>query len=285
MTDALQEVLRTRLSRDAILLTGKRAVVTGGAGGIGRGIAIGLAEFGADVAIIDIDDEAAEEVAALIRGKGRKCAAINANVIERDNARAGLAAAIEALGGVDILVNNAGGSRPIRLVEMTDRQVDRQIDFNMRSLIALIQMAAKDMIERGQGGAIINVASIEGFRAAPTYAVYSACKAGMLNLTRTLALELGEHGIRINAIAPDVVPTAHLIRFSPTMTSEEGKAAQAKYIPLERMGNLDDCAGAAVFLASPMASYITGTTLHVDGGTWASSGWNRSDAGGWSLTR
>ncbi|CAN7542557.1 glucose 1-dehydrogenase [Phenylobacterium sp. LjRoot219] len=278
-----QDLSRTSLSRDAILLTGQVALVTGGGGGIGRGIALGLAEFGADVAIVDIDGEAAERVAALVREKGRQALVIVADVMDRDAARGAVATALEGLGAVDILVNNAGGTRPIKLVDMTDRQIDRQIDLNLKGLVAITQAAAKAMIARGAGGSIINIASIEGLRAAPTYSVYAACKAGMLNFTRTLALELGEHAIRVNAIAPDLVPTETMARFAPGIVSPEGRAAQARYIPLGRAGNLDDCAGAAVFLASAMAGYVTGVTLSVDGGTWASSGWTRNDADGWRL--
>jgi NAD(P)-dependent dehydrogenase (short-subunit alcohol dehydrogenase family) len=139
------------------------------------------------------------------------------------------------------------------------------------------------MIARGAGGSIINIASIEGLRAAPGYAVYAACKAGMLNFTRTIALELAEHRIRVNAIAPDLVPTEGMVRFAPGLLSPEARATQARYIPLGRAGNFDDCAGAAVFLASAMAGYITGVTISVDGGTWASSGWSRDGAGGWRL--
>lgn len=271
------------LTRDAILLIGKVAVVTGGGAGIGRGIALGLAEFGADVAIIDIDPAAAESVAEMVRAKGRRALVVAADLMDRDAARAAIDRTLKELGAIDILVNNVGGTRPLKLVDMSDRQADRQIDLNLKGLIATTQAAAKAMIAAGAGGAIINIASIEGLRAAPHYAVYSACKAGMLNFTRTLALELSEHGIRVNAIAPDLVPTEAMARFAPGMLSDEGKAAQARYIPLGRAGNLDDCAGAAVFLASPMAGYITGVTISVDGGTWASSGWTRNDTTGWQL--
>lgn len=274
---------RTVLSRDAILLTGKVAVVTGGGAGIGRGIAVAFAEFGADVAIVDIDAAAAETVAGLIRDKGRRALVVTADMMDRDAARGAIDTVAAEFGALDILVNNVGGTRPIKLIDMTDRQADRQIDLNMKGFVAITQAAAKAMIAGGRGGAIINIASIEGLRAAPHYAVYSACKAGMINFTRTAALELSEHGIRINAIAPDLVPTELMARFAPAMLSEEGKAAQARYIPLGRAGNLDDCAGAAVFLASSMAGYITGVTISVDGGTWASSGWTRNEATGWQL--
>ena len=274
---------QTSLSPDAILLTGKRAIVTGGGGGIGEGIAMALAAFGAEVAIIDINAQAASRVVDAIRAKGGNALAIISDVIDRDAARAALADAVAQLGGLDILVNNAGGTRFLKLVEMTDRQIDRQLDFNLKSLIALTQSAARVMIEQGQGGAIINIASIEGFRAAPFVSVYAACKAGMLNFTRSAALELAEHRIRVNAIAPDLVPTPAMMAMSPTLSTSEGAEAVERYIPLGRPGSFDDCAGAAVFLASSMASYITGTTLNVDGGTWASSGWTRNGEGGWRL--
>jgi NAD(P)-dependent dehydrogenase (short-subunit alcohol dehydrogenase family) len=277
------DISRAVLSRDAILLTGKVAVVTGGGAGIGRGIAVGLAEFGADVAVVDIDGEAAERVCALVRDKGRRALAIVADVMDRDAIRAAVERTVAELGRLDILVNNAGGTRPIKLVEMTDRQADKQIDLNLKNLVATTQAAAKAMIAGGAGGSIINIASIEGLRAAPGYSVYAACKAGMLNFTRTVALELAEHGIRVNAIAPDLVPTELMARFAPGILSDEGRAAQAAYIPLGRAGNFDDCAGVAVFLASAMAAYVTGVTISTDGGTWASSGWTRNDAGGWKL--
>ncbi|HEX7820481.1 MAG TPA: SDR family NAD(P)-dependent oxidoreductase [Sphingobium sp.] len=279
----MTDLNRTTLSRSAILLTGKVAVVTGGGAGIGRGIAIAMAEFGADVAIIDIDGAAAEEIATLIRGKGQRAHVIVVDVTDRDAVRAAIASTVETLGRLDILVNNVGGTRPIKLIDITDRQADRQIDLNLKSLVAATQAAARAMIDGGEGGSVINIASIEALRAAPPYSVYAACKAGMVNFTRTVALELAEHGIRVNAIAPDLVPTAHMATFAPGLVSDESKAAQARYIPLGRAGNLDDCAGAAVFLASAMADYITGVTISVDGGTWASSGWTRDDDGGWKL--
>lgn len=280
-----EDITHTRLTRADALLTGQVAVVTGGGAGIGRGIAIGLAEFGADIAILDIDEGAAAQVAALVRDKGRRARTIVADVMDRDAVRAGIDYAVAKFGRLDILINNAGGTRPIRLIEMTDRQADKQIDLNLKNLVATTQAAAKAMIAGGRGGSIINIASIEGMRAAPGYSVYAACKAAMINFTRTIALELGEHGIRINGIAPDLVPTELMARFAPAIVSDAGKAAQSNYIPLGRAGNFDDCAGVAVFLASRLSQYVTGVTINVDGGTWASSGWVRTDEGatGWKL--
>jgi len=271
------------LSRGDVLLDGKVALVTGGGAGIGRGIALGLAEFGADVAVLDRNGEAAETVAAFVRAKGRRAIAISADVTDRDRVRAAVAQTVAELGALDVLVNNVGGTRPIPLVEMTDAQADKQIDLNLKSLVAATQAGARAMIAGGRGGAIINIPSIEGMRAAPYYSVYAACKAGMINFTRTIAVELAEHGIRVNGIAPDVVPTEHMARFAPSLVSEEGRAQQGRYIPLGRAGNLDDCAGVAVFLASKLAAYVTGVTINVDGGTWASSGWTRGQKGGWKL--
>lgn len=277
------DLLRTDLTPDAAMLTDQAAIVTGGGSGIGRGIAIGMAAFGADVTIVDRDEAAAQETAERIKDKGRDAQIVIADLMDRDAARAAVASAQRAWGRVDILVNNVGGGRPIPLIDLTDRQVDRQIDLNFKSLVATTQASVQAMIAGERGGSVINIASIEGLRAAPGYSVYAACKAGMLNFTRTVALELAEHDIRVNAIAPDLVPTAFMARHIPSLVSEEGRAAQGRYIPLGRAGNLDDCAGVAVFLASAMARFVTGTVINVDGGTWASSGWTRDTAGGWKL--
>ena len=278
-----EAVTRTALSRGDILLTDKVALVTGGGAGIGRGIAIGLAEFGADVAIADINVEAAGAVAELVRAKGRRALVIPTDVLDRDAIRAAVSSTVAELGGLDILVNNAGGTRPLDLVDHSDRSSDKQIDINLKNLVAATQAAAKAMIVAGRGGSIINIASIEGLRAAPGYSVYAACKAGMLNFTRSMALELGAHGVRVNAIAPDLVLTESMVRFRPDMLERQGQEARRRHVPLQRAGNLDDCAGAAVFLASDMAAYVTGVTLSVDGGTWASSGWARDAQGRWEL--
>jgi len=278
-----ENVTRTSLTPGAILLTGKVALITGGGAGIGRGIAVAFAEFGADVALLDINTEAAETVAALVRAKGRRAMVITADVTDRAAVRAGITRIVAEFGTLDILVNNAGGTRPLSLLDMTDKQADRRIDLNLTSLFTTTQAAAQAMIAAKQGGAIINIASIEGSRGAPLHAVYAACKAGMINLTRTAALELGEHNIRVNCIAPDCVITEVMARNTPESLSPAFRQQHASYFPLNRAGNLDDCAGTAVFLASPMSSYVTGVTINVDGGTWASSGWTKDKNGKFRL--
>jgi NAD(P)-dependent dehydrogenase (short-subunit alcohol dehydrogenase family) len=234
----LEAITRQSLTRDAILLEGQAALVTAGGAGIGRGIALGLAEFGADIAVLDINGEAAAQVAAAARDKGRRAMAITADVTDREAVRAAVAAVVAQFGQFDILVNNAGGTRPIKLLEMTDRQADRQFDLNLKSLFTATQAAARAMIEAGKGGAIINIASIEGLRGAPGFSVYAAAKAAMINFTRTAALELAEHHIRVNAIAPDHVHTEAMFKRRGPISPEQS-ASTARYIPLGRPGDFE----------------------------------------------
>lgn len=271
------------LHPDDARLDGQVALVTGGASGIGRGIALGLASFGADIAIIDIDPEAGERTAADICALGRRACVVEADLRDASQAADVAAIAIERFGGVDILVNNAGGARFAPFLEQGERSRDRQIALNLSSMMEMTRVAASAMIARNMGGAIINVASIEGQRGAPGFSIYAACKAAMLNFTQSMALELGGHGIRVNAILPDIVITPGLLHMDPDMTTPARIAARNRYVPLGRDGDLDDCAGAAVFLASRLARYVTGAILNVDGGTSAARGWIRDNDGGWML--
>jgi NAD(P)-dependent dehydrogenase (short-subunit alcohol dehydrogenase family) len=274
-----------------ILLTDQVAVVTGGGGGIGRAIALGCASAGADVVIADIVPERCEETVARVRALGRRGLAVPTDVTHTDQIRALVETASQHFGRIDILVNNAGGVSAKPFLEQSERSWRRHIDLNLISMLAATAAAAPVIIQGGRGGSIINVASIEASRAAPNYAVYAACKAGMLNFTRTLALELAEQRIRVNAIAPDYTVTPgtrgnHTGPVDPTAwpaPSTQQEDATARRIPLGRAGADTECANAAVFLASNMAEYITGVVLPVDGGTWASSGWVRNRAGKWSL--
>ena len=258
------------------------AIVTGGGAGIGRAIGVELAANGADVVIVDIDGARADEAAAAVQARGRRALRVVADVMESDAVRAAVVTADETFGRVDILVNNAGGVSGRPFLEQSERSWRRHIDLNLVSMLAATSAAAPVMIRGGRGGSIVNVASIEGTRAAPMYAVYAACKAGMLSFTRTMALELAEHAIRVNAIAPDLTITPGITGGGPV---PEHLAEHAKgYIPLGRAGAAEECGRVAVFLCSAMASYVTGVTIPVDGGTWASAGWVRSPAGGWTLS-
>ena len=274
-----------------ILLTDQVAVVTGGGGGIGRAIALAYASVGAHVVIGDIIPERCEETAARVREMGCQALAVPTDVSDTNQIRALIESADSHFKRIDILVNNAGGVSRKPFLEQSERSWRRLIDLNLVSMIAATSAAAPVMIRGRRGGSIVNISSIEGSRAAPNYAVYAACKAGMLNFTRTIALELADHGIRVNAIAPDYTvtpgvrgnhtgPVNPASWIQPTAQQED---ATARRIPLGRAGVDTECGNAAVFLSSAMSSYITGTVLPVDGGSWASSGWVRDRAGKWSL--
>jgi NAD(P)-dependent dehydrogenase (short-subunit alcohol dehydrogenase family) len=282
-----KDPFHTRLDPSDVLLSDQVALVTGGGGGIGMGIALGLAKFGANVGVLDVIPERAERAVQAIEELGGKGLAVPADVMDTDQVRAAVDRTREQFGRLTILVNNAGGVRAAKFVEQSERSWRRHIDINLVSMLAATSAAIPSMIEAG-GGSIVNVTSIEGFRAAPLYAVYAACKAGMINFTRTLAVELAEHDIRVNAIAPDLTTTPGLRGnrtgpVDPSTWFDMPAVASERYIPLGREGVVDECAAAAVFLCSSMAGYITGVTLNVDGGSWASSGWTRDGSGGWTL--
>ena len=272
-------------------MNGQVALITGGGGGIGRAIALALAGAGANVVIADIESERCEEVADAVRSLGRRALPCRTDVTDTDQVRAAIAAADAEFGRLDILVNNAGGVSGRTFADQSERSWRKHIDLNLVSMLGATSAAIPVMIRGGRGGAIINVSSIEGSRAAPKYAVYAACKAGMNNFTRTMALELADHGIRVNAIAPDYTVTPgtsgngagpvdetkwHL----PTPAQAD---ATARRIPLGRAGIAEECGAAALFLASSASSYITGVILPVDGGTSASAGWVRDRTGKWVL--
>ncbi|BBY14900.1 SDR family NAD(P)-dependent oxidoreductase [Mycolicibacterium litorale] len=249
-----------------ILLTGRVAVVTGGGTGIGLGIAAGLAAFGARVAIWERDAESCAAAAEAVGGLG-----VVTDVRESAAVSAALDRTAAELGTVTILVNNAGGTFASPLLETSENGWDALYKANLRHVMLCTQRVAQHMVAAGVGGSVISVTSIEGVRAAPGYAAYAAAKAGVINYTQTAAFELAPHGIRVNALAPDVIVTEGLMALSPAgLPAGIGDA-----IPMGRPGTVDEMAGAAVFLASDLASYITGQTLHVDGGTHSAGGWYR----------
>ena len=275
-----------------VLLTDQVAIVTGGGGGIGRAIALAFASAGADVVIGDIVPERCDETAQRVRDLGRRVLAVPTDVTDTNQVRGLVDRAAAQFGRLDILVNNAGGVSPKPFLEQSERSWRRHIDLNLISMLAATSATVPVIIRGGRGGSIINISSIEASRAAPNYAVYAACKAGMLNFTRTMALELADHRIRVNAIAPDYTVTPGVRGnlkgpVDPTtwmQPTAEQTAATARRIPLGRPGIDAECGNAAMFLASRMSEYVTGIVIPVDGGTWASSGWIRNKAGRWSLT-
>ena len=274
-----------------VLLTDQVAIITGGGGGIGRAIALAYASVGAHIAIGDIVPERCEETAARVRELGGQALAVPTDVTVTDQVRSLIERADSHFGRIDILVNNAGGVSRKPFLEQSERSWRRVIDLNLVSLLAATSAAVPIMIRGQRGGSIINVSSIEASRAAPYYSVYAACKAAMLNFTRTMALELAEHRIRVNAIAPDYTvtpgvsgnPTGPVNPATWIQPTPQQQDATARRIPLGRAGIDTECGNVAVFLSSSLSSYVTGTVVPVDGGTWASSGWVRDKSGKWSL--
>ncbi len=279
------------MTNSRLSLAGQAAFVTGGGGGIGRAIAIRLAEAGADVAVFDIIPERAEEAAERVREAGRQALAIPGDAMDSEAIRAGIAATDARFGRLDILVNNAGGVSGRPFLEQSERSWRRHIDINLVSMLAATHAAAPIMIREGRGGSIVNVASIEARRAAPNFSVYAACKAGMVSFTQSMALELSQHAIRVNCIAPDhtITPGNQGNRAGPVdpaswrHRSEDEIDGMNRMIPLGREGVDMECGDAAAFLCSAMASYVTGVVLPVDGGTAAASGWVRGRNGKWTL--
>ncbi|HEV3111120.1 MAG TPA: SDR family NAD(P)-dependent oxidoreductase [Candidatus Binataceae bacterium] len=262
----------------SVLLTDKVAIITGGGDGIGKGVALTYAKFGAHVVIADLNPAAGDAVAAQVRALGRKAVSIATDVRNLEQVKAMVSRTVAELGGADILVNNAGGARPKEFMEMDEARWRRSIELNLVGLLNCTHTAVKAMAEGGRRGAIINISSIEGSRAGPLYSVYSACKAAMENFTKTSALEFSRFGIRVNSIAPDGIDTPH----TAELHTPSAEAALARVVPLGRMGVTDDVAGAAVYLASEMSAWVTGINIHVDGGTWASSGWIKQGTS-WTL--
>lgn len=262
-------------------LIGKVAVITAGANGIGEGAAMALAERGADIAICDIDTENGARVVSAVEALGRRALFVPANMMEEGAAAGFVEQAGQHFGRVDILINNAGGVKPRLFADQNMGNWRRIIDLNLMSMLEATQVAARWMKQGKAGGAIVNIASTEALHAAPGFSVYAACKAAMVQFTKTMALELGPDGVRVNAIAPDLVATPGL---APHLKDDEASIEiRSRYVPLGRMASIAEAGSVIAFLATDQSSYVTGVTIPLDGGLTAGGGWYRNEEQQWVM--
>ncbi len=263
------------------LLLGRVAVVTGGGGGIGGAISTLFAEHGAHVVIVDSDPARATATQRNIEETGGAATALAVDVLLADSAAEVHTAVIAAHGRVDVLVNNVGHYLPRSGEFASSREQDWQglYEINFLHVLRMTRALLPSMIAQGSG-AIVNVSSVEGFRGYPPDPVYGAVKAAVIQFTKSLALQVGSSGIRVNGIAPDVTESLQ-VPYSRWVTKEQ-EHLWPTWVPAGRVGTPLDQAHAALFLASDQSSFITGHTIPVDGGTLAAGGWFRSTRGGWT---
>ena len=243
-------------------LAGETALVTGASSGLGRHFALVLARAGARVAVAARRTDRLADLVREIEAAGGKAVAVGMDVTEAASVEAGFDAAEAALGPVGILVNNAGVTDPAFIVRMTETQWRSVLDVNLDGVFRVGQAAARRMTAAGNGGSIINIASIVGMGAIKTLGAYAASKAAVLALTRTMALELARDRIRVNAIAPGYISTELNDSFWET---EAGKRMIA-HVPMRRLGRLEELDGPLLLLASRAGAFMTGSTVVVDGG-------------------
>lgn len=252
-------------------LEGRTTLITGAARGIGAATALLFAGAGADLAICDREAEGLASTRSAAEGLGRRVVSAVLDVRDNEATAAFVAETAKTTGDIGVLVNNAGGGFVAEFMDINEKGEDALVRENFSSVTAMIRQVVPLMPE--SGGAIINITSIEAHRAGPGYAIYSAMKAAQENLAKTLALELADRRIRVNAIAPDAIPTPGLEQFGPAEIPR----------PLPYEGRPEDVAHAALFLASDAARFITGTVIHVDGGNHAAGAWRRKPGGGFEL--
>ncbi len=244
-------------------LDGKVAIVTGGSRGIGKAIAVGLAEHGARLALASRKQEALDGVAEEIRNHGGECLAAACHVGKADQIKMFMDKVVETYGTVDILVNNAATNPYFGpIIDATEEAWNKTLDVNLKGPFLMTQAAARIMMQKG-GGSIINVSSVGAFRANPMQGIYGVTKAGMVNMTKTFAQELALANVRVNAICPGLTAT----KFSEVLIQTQEIYEHAlQRIPVKRHAEPSEIVGAAIYLASDASSYVTGTTITVDGG-------------------
>lgn len=243
-------------------LTGRVAIVTGAGRGIGKAIALGFADAGADLVVAARTAGDIEATAGEIAGKGRQALAVPTDVRQSDQVDNLVGKAVAQFGRIDILVNNAGGYFVASTTELSEGGWDAIIRENLKSVFLCSKAAAKAMMEQKKGS-IINIASVVGFRAYSSNAAYAAAKAGIVSFTKTLAADLAPHNIRVNAIAPGFIATPGSLQL---LEVDEGLKAMVDRIPLGRLGQPEEVAQGVIYLASDASSYVTGQTVLIDGG-------------------
>ena len=263
-------------------LAGTVAVITGGAGGLGEAIARDLAVNGVRLAVLDIDGEAVENLRRTLDEQDCDAIVRHGDVREPDALSALFTAVDQRWGRLDTLVNVVGGTFRAPFVDTTPKGWDSLLRANLSHVLHACSLAVPRMRSGRRGGSIINMTTIEAHRAAPGFAVYAAAKAAVEQFARTLAVELAPDGIRVNNIAPDYAPTPNLSRLSNGDDALSNPVGVRVAIPMGRVGQVTDVSSCAVFLASGLSTYITGTTLHPDGGTFASAGWFNWPDSGWA---
>lgn len=251
------------MADSAMRLKDKVAIVTGAGSGNGHGIALRFAQEGCAVACVDVNEDATLQTAAQIVEAGQQSVAVRADISRRDEVHAMVACVMERFGRVDILVNNAGVEFLTHLLDITEEEWDRTLNINLKGTFLCTQAVAREMVRLGVRGRIVNIASICSEVALEHQVHYCASKGGVRMMTKAMALDLAEAGITVNAIGPGVIETAMTRR---SLDDPDRRAMLLRRIPLGRIGQPEDVAAGAVFLASDDASYITGATLFIDGG-------------------
>jgi len=251
-------------------LEGKVAIVTGAGRNIGKAIALGMAEAGAHIVAAARTVSEIEQTAAEVRERGRRALAVPTDVRAADQVRNMVEKTLEEFGRIDILVNHAGGLFPARTLDMSEGAWDALIRENLKGTFLCSQAVARVMVERKIKGSIINTASTAGIYPYPTSPSYAAAKAGLINFTQTLAVELAPYYIRVNAVAPGMIVHPGSEAFFG-VDKPEVREAYLKQIPLRRFGRPEDIVGAVIYLASDAADYVTGAVLVIDGGQF---GWH-----------
>jgi NAD(P)-dependent dehydrogenase (short-subunit alcohol dehydrogenase family) len=244
-------------------VAGRIALVTGSARGIGRAVAVALARAGADVALGFRDLRASGDVADAVRALGRRALPLQMDVARPGEISGAVAEAVRHFGGIDILVNNAGIGPPNPAESVSEADFDATVAINLKGTFFVSQAVGRAMIAAGRGGRIVNLSSQAGFVALPTESVYCMTKAAIAHLTKCLAVEWAAHGINVNAVAPTFIRTPGTVKWLEDDSFRRDLLAR---IPLGRVGDPPDVAASVVFLCSPAAAMITGTTLLIDGG-------------------